>query len=74
MNGIKFVCDGAGSLSPPILNFVGPFGDYIGKENQYCPQGFTGAMASIQGPQVSFQDMLGTIGSSCKVVRYFLKV
>ena len=54
MNGIRFFCDGNYNSSfPPMIDFNGPFGDYIGKDQQYCAQGFTGAIASIQGQQVS---------------------
>ena len=54
MNGIRFFCDGNYNTTlPQMLDLNGPFGDLLGKEEQYCPQGFTGAIASIQGPQVS---------------------
>ena len=54
MNGIRFFCDGNYNTTlPQMLDLNGPFGDLLGKAQQYCPQGFTGAIASIQGPQVS---------------------
>ena len=67
MNGIVLICDGPDDSNLGWLNFNGPFGNYDGKAQQYCPQGFTGAMASIQGQQVSLIIMWHKLGFYIKV-------